>query len=302
MQRNFIIGDKWLYFKIYTGTKTSDRLLSNEIINISEQLTSKEYVDKWFFIRYADPNYHIRLRYQLVNCENIFQVINSINIALKPYVESGMISTVKVDTYKRELERYGEDNMEESETLFHNDSIMVGKVLKLLMGDETNDERSLFCIKSIDRLLNDFRIPEKRRLELLERLKIGFANEFNVDRNVRKQLSKKYSIYKQRIYDQLTQSPRQYTDIELDRFLDERTHRNTYVVDSIMCVKGKINISHDSLLSSYIHMHCNRLFKSKQRLHEMVIYDFLFQSYKSIIARKKYQNKNFKYSTCAYVD
>ena len=43
------------------------------------------------------------------------------------------------------------------------------------------------------------------------------------------------------------------------------------------------------LMGSYIHMLINRLFKSKQRLHEMVIYDFLFRYYKSEIAKKKYK-------------
>jgi len=45
-------------------------------------------------------------------------------------------------------------------------------------------------------------------------------------------------------------------------------------------------------MASYSHMMVNRLFKSKQRLHEMVLYDFLHRYYKSEIARQKYAGIN----------
>ena len=58
--------------------------------------------------------------------------------------------------------------------------------------------------------------------------------------------------------------------------------------------KEKDNVrerSLNDLMGSYIHMLMNRLFKSKQRVHEMVMYDFLFRYYKSEIAKKKYSPK-----------
>ncbi|MFK7749084.1 MAG: lantibiotic dehydratase C-terminal domain-containing protein, partial [Kordia sp.] len=48
----------------------------------------------------------------------------------------------------------------------------------------------------------------------------------------------------------------------------------------------------NDLMGSYMHMLMNRLFKSKNRIHEMVCYDFLYRYYKSMIARKKHMNKN----------
>ena len=40
-------------------------------------------------------------------------------------------------------------------------------------------------------------------------------------------------------------------------------------------------------LSSYIHMMMNRLFRSKNRMHELLIYDFLSRYYKSEMAKQK---------------
>ena len=47
-------------------------------------------------------------------------------------------------------------------------------------------------------------------------------------------------------------------------------------------------LSIDSLLASYIHMMMNRLFKSKNRLHELVLYEFLYRYYKGEQAKEKY--------------
>lgn len=47
----------------------------------------------------------------------------------------------------------------------------------------------------------------------------------------------------------------------------------------------------ESLLSSYTHMSLNRLFISKNRIYELVLYDFLRRYYTSEIAKRKYTEK-----------
>ena len=44
-------------------------------------------------------------------------------------------------------------------------------------------------------------------------------------------------------------------------------------------------------LPSYIHMTMNRLWADKNRMYELVIYDFLVRYYKSYIAREKNKRK-----------
>ena len=46
------------------------------------------------------------------------------------------------------------------------------------------------------------------------------------------------------------------------------------------------NLKKDDLLSSYIHMMINRLFRDKQRLHELVCYDSLHKYYNFKLATK----------------
>lgn len=80
---------------------------------------------------------------------------------------------------------------------------------------------------------------------------------------------------------------------ELVELLDQH---NKYAIGYVENIIKKRDLSNfDTLyftLEGYIHMHCNRLFSSRQRMNEWVIYDFLYQYYRSQVARRKNIKKN----------
>ena len=53
MQRSFIVGSKWLYYKIYSGPKASDTILTDVISPLAQHFEAENWIEKWFFIRYA---------------------------------------------------------------------------------------------------------------------------------------------------------------------------------------------------------------------------------------------------------
>lgn len=57
MQRTFIIGDKWLYLKLYTGLKTADTLISALIGSLSSNFIDDNLADKWFFCATMTHNF-----------------------------------------------------------------------------------------------------------------------------------------------------------------------------------------------------------------------------------------------------
>ena len=59
--------DSWLYLRIYTGYHTADKLLSGILNDSSTYLIRSGLATKWFFIRYADPDFHIRYRIKMRN-------------------------------------------------------------------------------------------------------------------------------------------------------------------------------------------------------------------------------------------
>lgn len=46
--RTFIPGSEWVYFKLYTGTKTADMILINELHKYIRKMVEDDIIDKWF--------------------------------------------------------------------------------------------------------------------------------------------------------------------------------------------------------------------------------------------------------------
>ncbi|WP_340065516.1 thiopeptide-type bacteriocin biosynthesis protein [Ascidiimonas aurantiaca] len=294
-QRNFILGDEWLYYKIYTGPKTSDLVLTEIIKPSAEKLLEENIITQWFFIRYADPKHHIRVRFKYAKPEGVGVIINNLYPYLKQFVEEDLIWKLQIDTYQRELERYGDNTIDLGEELFFYDSKMITDFLSLIEGDEGEELRWLFGLRSIDNLLDSFEYTDDAKLTLLDRLKTGFGNEFGMSRPLKKQLDDKFRKEREQIEHFMV-----FTREENEEFspiidvLDEKTQNTATVAQKILQHQEKetLKVELDSLMGSYIHMLMNRLFKSNNRLHEMVCYDFLYRYYRSMIARKKKKQKS----------
>jgi thiopeptide-type bacteriocin biosynthesis protein len=138
MKRDFCIGSEWLYYKICTGVKTADLILMEKLYPIILDLKEEKTIDKWFFIRYNDPDDHIRIRFNCKTPENISIVIAKMHLVLDELLEENLVWKVQIDTYQREIERYGERSIEDSETLFWHDSEMILQYLFLKSYFEKN--------------------------------------------------------------------------------------------------------------------------------------------------------------------
>lgn len=283
IKRTFILGDEWLYYKIYCGARTSDAILTETIRPVVEELLQKQWIDSWFFIRYADPDFHIRIRLHVPDVKHIGDSILKINTALQKYVEQHIIYKIQTDTYIRELERYGSTTMVVSEELFFYDSAML---LDAMDSIEDEELYFLFVIKAIDSLLNSFGYEGKQRLNLINQNSLAFKREFHADKLLNKQLDKKYRGLKNKLTSFLE---RDYIDEDysvLDQMIDYKVERSASAIQNI---KGKhqkeeLEVPLDDLLSSYIHMLVNRAFRSKQRFYELVCYDFLLRYQKTQIS------------------
>jgi thiopeptide-type bacteriocin biosynthesis protein len=61
----------------------------------------------------------------------------------------------------------------------------------------------------------------------------------------------------------------------------------------VMEKSGELQVPLNALLTSMIHMTMNRWFRNKNRLHELVIYDFLSRYYTSEIAKNNKKTHKF---------
>ena len=75
IRRTFVPGDEWLFFKVYCGVKTCDELLVKKILSLAHRLMKEKIIVRWFFIRYSDPDYHLRVRFLLSSIDDTGYVI-----------------------------------------------------------------------------------------------------------------------------------------------------------------------------------------------------------------------------------
>lgn len=62
-ERRFLPGSEWTYLKIYATFKQHDEIITHAVREIVNRLTEEGLIDCWFFIRYADPEPHLRIRF-----------------------------------------------------------------------------------------------------------------------------------------------------------------------------------------------------------------------------------------------
>ena len=93
MERIFIPGSRWLFFKLYTGTQSADILLTRHIGPFVRRLRENGAIDDFFFIRYTDPLFHLRLRLHLPDTSRYGEVFGAFYETFQPCVESRLVTT-----------------------------------------------------------------------------------------------------------------------------------------------------------------------------------------------------------------
>lgn len=294
LKRSFVLGDEWIYYKFYSGAQTADRILEESIKPSVNYLLDRSKIDHWFFIRYADPDLHLRVRLHFTKPGSVGIIVRTIYKYISKFVEQDLIWKVQTDTYQREIERYGIFTMELSEQLFFLDSKLFIDLVPYLKNPNGETQRWHFALKSIDYLLDCFQYKTEDKLRLLEGLKDSFGREFGLNRFLKDQLNNKFAKEWKGIERSLNSS----TDKEsiISPILNHlNVHKKTVIplAKEVLkiCEEHPDSIHVNELIGSYIHMMMNRLFRSKQRIHELVLYDFLYRYYKSDIARLKAAEK-----------
>lgn len=276
MKRDFCVGSEWLYSKIYTGVKITDSILVEKLHPVIEELVSKDIIEKWFFIRYKDPDEHLRLRFYSSKPENLFQVITKLHFILEELIQQDIIWKVQIDTYQKEMERYGAKTIEDSESLFCYDSEMILNYISFKPYFINENTQLLFSFLAIDSFLNSFSLTIEHKLELTNKLQESFKKEFNANKILKKEFDKNFRMLSNDMMSFLNY--KQQEDFSELYELVKIKEKNVIKIASK--IQDKLEVPLDSFLSSHIHMMINRQFTSKQRQYECLIYDHLHRYYK----------------------
>jgi thiopeptide-type bacteriocin biosynthesis protein len=288
VRRTFAPGSQWLYLKAYTGTASADRILTDTVGPVIGQLRNDGVVDHWFFLRYNDPEHHLRLRLHGDPAALRDHALPALTDALSPRLGDGTIWTVALDTYHREIERYGGDaGIELAEHIHAVDSEAVLKVLGALDGDDGPEARWKLCLYATDRLLADAGLAMAQRRDWAKNGAAGYRPEYPYApdlepgigrrwRAERTDLSALLDDTREHRYEAARQAFRQRSD-QLVPLLAELADRGR---------RGLVTQQFGHLLHSFSHLNAVRLMRSAARTHELVLLSFLDRHYASHIARR----------------
>ncbi|MBL0155349.1 MAG: lantibiotic dehydratase [Chitinophagaceae bacterium] len=280
--RSFPPGSEWLYLKIYCGIKTAEEILQHQAGPFIHDMMKQGLIKNWFFIRYFDTDFHLRLRIQLKSAAQYAEILNGLSSLLTPLLTENLVSGWQIDTYHRELERYGPELIEETETLFTLDSQLKLAFLDITEGDKREQVRWLFGLKNADWLMDCLGFDSTQKENMAAALKESFAAEFHMNKFLGQQINQRFSQFRSSI--EIAFGIRTGLDL-LSEFYPVFNAFEPAFRELGTRIRKKLEAQYPENTSSYIgsciHMMLNRLFVSDPRIQEMVLYEFLHKVYQA---------------------
>jgi len=289
--RNYSLGQEWVYLKIYSGPKVLEKILTEEIYSLATACYDDTIIDRFFFIRYYDEDYHLRLRFRIIDPkQDTATIIQKINAALAPYIESKIIWKVAYDTYNRELERYGNNTIDEAETLFSFESMMVIEALHLIPLNEDGfgaDTTWLYTIRIINFLLDAFSLDTVSKMKILQSYSDGMIQEFKVEKDGRQVLNDLYRDKRKELEMMFDKG----LDLKIDSVI--KRYANVEAIQSAIAKIHRLRVANElemdfvALMHSLMHMTNNRMFRTNQRQNELYVYYLMSKCLTSIDAKER---------------
>jgi thiopeptide-type bacteriocin biosynthesis protein len=276
-------GRDWLFLKLYSPAESHDSLLTGLVADLIANALRDQLIDAWFFIRYTDTDPHLRVRMHGQPTTLATRLLPALITQLHSATRDGLLAKVTLDTYEREISRYGGPaGIEIAEQLFELDSNLAVELLRVLdhprkpEADTPEIDRLHLAALSSTTLLAGLGLDAAHAHDLLvsqlprpipggreyrthsRALQTLFMNQR--DRMLRSDLNAPLERYRQ----QLEPLANQLGELQQDWQLTQ---------------------SPSSLYRSYLHMHINRLVIIGDRRAEMIALALAARTLRSLTRR-----------------
>ncbi len=149
--------DGWLYFKIYLNPIQANPFLAQYLEPFLTDLFEQGIIKSFFFIKYTDPKYHIRLRLQLTEQDKLGVALQKFREWFRLLQENLIGYEYAIAQYEREIERYGGSALiPYAEDYFCQDSRLIIALLQEISKDAEEIEREKIGIFVIHNLVDCF--------------------------------------------------------------------------------------------------------------------------------------------------
>ncbi|WP_078868733.1 lantibiotic dehydratase [Streptomyces sp. NRRL B-1347] len=237
-------GGPWLYATLYTSAERQDELLTGPVRRFLTELDSPPAgpggVDRWFFIRYADPDPHLRLRLHGDPALLNGVVLPRLHDLAGQLAADGLARGLRLDSYAPETERYGGPALlAAAEEVFHADSHLV---LERLAAPA--DDRILSTAYDVTELVRAFHR--------------GYGGDWRRwltgTYPKREQHHKAFAARRRAALARITPDGLPDPVAQPHHAAPERFGRLVRAQEE----QGALSVSPDAVLASLVHMHCNR--------------------------------------------
>lgn len=237
-------GGPWLYATLYTSAERQDELLTGPLRRFLTDLGSPpagpEGVDRWFFIRYADPDPHLRLRLHGDPATLNGIILPRLHDMAGQLAADGLARGLRLDSYVPESERYGGPTLlGAAEEVFHADSQLVLERLAA-----PTDDRILSTAYDVTELVRAFRR--------------GYGGDWRRwltgTYPKREQHHKAFAARRRAALARIIPDGRPDPVAKPQHAAVERFGRLVRAAEE----RGALSVSPDAVLASLVHMHCNR--------------------------------------------
>ncbi|WP_445517470.1 lantibiotic dehydratase [Streptomyces sp. NEAU-174] len=159
-------GSEWLYLKLYCGSWRQDELVAGPLRTFAETVTAAGFCDGWFFLRYADPESHLRIRFHGDPATLLGPLVEQACSWAADLMRAGDCARFSFDTYEPEIERYGgEDGVRAAEMVFAADSPIVARLLHASGANRLSLDALTLAVVTVDDLLDALGMSEEQRVE-----------------------------------------------------------------------------------------------------------------------------------------
>jgi thiopeptide-type bacteriocin biosynthesis protein len=304
----FYPGSPWLYVKLYSGPGLGsepatrgfldDDLLGRVIAPLLSELERTAQVADFHFVRYADPEAHLRLRLRPTQ-QTPMQLLAALAPRLTQEAQAGAFHRYTLDTYEREVDRYGGSMLiERAERLFTADSRLCLRLLGAFHRDRVEQElelRVLLPIYTLHTLLSGFGLDLAAREKFLTQLR---SQRLTVEQQPPEQksaLDKKYrrhagllqALLRHHEGEADTVPPPLFARRELRAWFADYREAVVQIAPAYRQAEaaGELSVPLFEILASLFHMHCNRLL-GNPALESTVVY-LAQRSAEALLARRR---------------
>jgi lantibiotic biosynthesis protein len=258
-------GSDWLFVKLYCPAVLEEELLTGPVRDFCHEMSRTRFTDGWFFVRYADPDPHIRLRFRGDPNRLLTELLPEICAWGGELINEGMCQRFAFDTYDREIERYGgAAGMAAVEAIFTADSPAVVDLLAVLRKASDLDRVTL-AVASIDDLLSAIGLDGTQRHGWYKgRVKAPHLSgqDFRERKSVLRSL-----------FGNANGIATVEHGAEIGRIFAERRHSLASIAErfAMLTDRGSVGKNRDVILQSVVHMHCNRLAGADRGIEERAL-------------------------------